>query len=245
VIFESLTEIYESLVDWPKRLAHEEPFYRRLFERIGARRLVDTACGTGHHAAGFHEWGLEVEAADVSREMIERAQSRFGEPPGLRWVVRGFEEPIDPATPFDAALCVGNSLALAPNVAAAERAVGQMLAAVRPGGAVVIQVLNLGRLPEGPCVWQKSLRTTTSQGEALVIKGIHRGAAGGFVDFLIVAPDGRLLHQESVPLLDLTADGLAAMARRAGAETIEFFGGYRGQLYNRPESADLVMIATR
>ena len=44
------------------------------------------------------------------------------------------------------------------HAAAARRAVAEMLAAVRPGGAVVVQVLNLWRLPDGPCVWQKRRR---------------------------------------------------------------------------------------
>ena len=116
-MFDDLADIYEAMIDWPKRLAHEGPFYRRLFDRLGVASVVDVACGTGHHAAMFHDWGLRVEGADLSPAMIERARQTFGEPPGLRWVVRGFDEPIAPAEPFDAAVCVGNSLALAPDVA--------------------------------------------------------------------------------------------------------------------------------
>ena len=33
-----------------------------------------------------------------------------------------------------------------------------MFAAVRAGGLVVLHVLNLWRLPDGPCVWQKCRR---------------------------------------------------------------------------------------
>ncbi len=70
-VFDDLTEVFDELVDWPKRLANEEPFYRRLFARIGVRRLVDVACGTGRHAAMFHSWNLHVQAADISPRMIE------------------------------------------------------------------------------------------------------------------------------------------------------------------------------
>ena len=61
-----------------------------------------------------------------------------------------FDQPVEPAEPFDVAVCVGNSLALAPDMATVERAIRQMLAAVRDGGAIVVQVLNLWRLPDGP-----------------------------------------------------------------------------------------------
>ena len=29
-----VADIYDAMIDWPKRLAHEGPFYRRLFQRI-------------------------------------------------------------------------------------------------------------------------------------------------------------------------------------------------------------------
>ena len=35
-MFDDLADIYEAIIDWPRRLAHEEPFYRRLFQWLGA-----------------------------------------------------------------------------------------------------------------------------------------------------------------------------------------------------------------
>ena len=211
--FDDLTDVYEALIDWPKRLANEEPFYRRWFGRVRATRVLDAACGVGRHAAMFHSWGLRVEGADLSPNMIARARAAFGEPPGLCWAVRSFDAPIDTAEPFaekgdrsnlcaapsgpfrqigpvpfsrpfDAAVCVGNSLALAPDLATAGRAISQMLAAVREkgtvpicaqhppgrsgkwglspfpaaGGIVIVHLQNLWRLLDGPCNWQKCIR---------------------------------------------------------------------------------------
>ncbi len=86
-LFNQLTDIYESMIDWPKRLAAEGPSYRHWFQQAGVKRVVDAACGTGHHAAMFHGWDLEVEAADLSPAMIQRAKAGFGEPAGLHWTV--------------------------------------------------------------------------------------------------------------------------------------------------------------
>jgi len=58
-------------------------------------------------------------------------------------------------------------------------------------------------------------------------------------------PDGRMLHSESAPLLGLESDEMEPMARQAGARTVEFFGGYRDQPYDRSTSIDLVMVAER
>ena len=245
-MFDDLTDVYEAMIDWPKRLAHEEPFYRRWFEQHGVGNVLDAACGTGRHAAMFHSWGLRVEGADISAEMIARARSNFGEPPGLRWVVRSFDQPIAPAEPFDAVVCVGNSLALAPDKATVQRAVGQMLAAVRSGGLIVVQMLNLWHLPDGPCVWQKCQRTMLPQGEVLITKGVHRSGRQGFVELLVSRLTGTVAMQgESLPLMGLETAELEAMARGAGAGQIEFFGGYQDQPYDRQESVDLVMVAEK
>ena len=65
--FNQLTDIYEAMIDWPKRLLTEEPFYRRWFQQVGVERVVDVACGTGHHAAMFHGWGIETKAPISAR----------------------------------------------------------------------------------------------------------------------------------------------------------------------------------
>jgi len=243
--FSNLSEIYDALVDWPKRLAREETFYRRVFKQVKARSVLDAACGSGRHAAMFHDWGLRVEGADVSPEMIETARCRFGEPSGLQWAVRGFERPI-PSGPFDTAVCVGNSLALAPNRRTAAEAVQQLLTAVRPGGAVVIHVLNLWRLPDGPCVWQKIKRVTVAEHDLLLVKGVHRCVSGGFVD-LIVVPAGADAppHTESVRLLGIEAAELQQMARDAGAGTAILYGDYECSPYDRGYSSDMILLAIK
>ncbi len=244
--FDDLSDVYEAMIDWPKRLGHEAPFYRRWFERLDAHSVVDVACGTGRHAAMFHSWGLRVEGSDISPRMIERARGRFGEPAGLRFFVRGFDQPIDPAEPFDVALCVGNSLALAAQMDTARRAVGQMLRAVREGGAIILHVLNLWRLADGPCRWQKCRRAALPQGEAIIVKGVSRCGGQGFVNLVVVGLEGEpALRSESVPFLGLEAEELETMARRAGAGEVQFFGGYHDEPYRRQQSVDLLMVARR
>ena len=243
--FNDLTEVYDAMFDWPRRLANEEPFYRRIFEQVIARRVVDVACGTGRHAAMFHSWGLDVEGADSSPKMIEQARSRLGENDKLKWVVRGFDQPIASA-PFDVAICVGNSLALAPDKVTVERAVREMLAAVRTGGAVVMHLMNLWRLADGPCVWQTCKRVKLSAGDALIVKGVHRSGTRGYVELIVsVLDSGAAMRSEAVPFLGLEAENLRCMANAAGAARVEVYGNFKGEQYERERSADLIVIARK
>jgi SAM-dependent methyltransferase len=242
-MFDDLADVYDALIDWPKRLANEEPFYRELFGRSGVRRVLDAACGTGRHAALFHSWGCHVEGADLSPGMIERCRQQFGESDSLRWIVRAFDEPVAPP-PFDAVICVGNSLALAPDTATVARAVEQMLRATRAGGVCVLQVLNLWHLPDGPCVWQKCKSAHIGDGEHLLVKGVHRAGSRGYVDLvdLTVTPSGATPRYDSATFLGLETAELTSVACSAGARAVQCYGSFQRAPYDRVRSQDLLAV---
>ncbi len=252
--FEEFADAYEAMIDWPKRLANEEPFYRRVFERVGAGRVLDAACGAGRHAAMFHSWGMQVEGADVSEAMIRRCREAYGESETLRWVVRGFQEPPEEPGAFDVAICTGNSLALAPELVTIELAVRRLIEAVRPGGAVVLHVLNLWRLGEGECVWQKCVRTDLGGGDSLIVKGVHRCGTRGYVDLVVADLAGAAgggeagaakvpMRADSARFWGLQAGDLERMAIQGGASSVEVFGDYAGGGYDPAGSADLIVVA--
>jgi SAM-dependent methyltransferase len=245
-LFDDMSDVYECLVDWPKRLRHEEPFYRRLFERYNVKSVVDVACGTGHHAAMFSSWDMRVAGADLSSGMIERARRQHSAELGIEWSVRGFDRPIENTDAFDAAICVGNSLALAPDEATVAASIRCMVDGVREQGLIVIHLLNLWRLPDGPCVWQKRVETQIEGENVLIVKGVHRSGSRGFVDLVVTSLDDQARwHSESVPLLGLEAELLGRCAEQAGVTSIEFFGGYDNQPYDRESSSDLILVTVK
>ena len=72
--------------------------------------------------------------------------------------MRGFDEPIFPAGASTPPSASATRSPWPPTMPPPNTAIRQMLAAVRPGGVLVVQLLNLWRLPDGPCVWQKCQR---------------------------------------------------------------------------------------
>ncbi|MCL2648927.1 MAG: class I SAM-dependent methyltransferase [Phycisphaerales bacterium] len=246
-MFEQFVEAYEAIIDWPRRLANETPFYKRLFAQAGVKRVLDAACGTGHHAAMFHEWGMAVEAADVAEAMIVQARERFGTPVGLEWVVRGFDVPWvgEKKAMFDAVICVGNSLALAGDRAVVGKTLDNMLAVLRTGGVAVVQVLNVQALPEGAVQWQKSKLVTLKGSPQVVVKGVHRVGSDGYVELLVIDPATGKMQADSARFLGLSALELEEMARLAGATSVQFYGSYQDAAYCETTSTDLILVATR
>ena len=243
--FDVLAEAYEAMIDWDKRLANEAPLYRRIIEQVGAASVIDAACGTGRHAAMFADWGMKTEGADVNAKMIDHCRSRYADKPGLSFTTRSFLEPA--AEPADAVICVGNSLALVGSLSEVDSAITALCASVRPGGAIVLHVLNLLSREEGPVRWDKCTRTTLSSGDALIIKGTHRAGRQGYVDFLLtdlsVTPPR--LTADNVRFLLLERAPLEAECRRGGCDTVEVYGNYRFDPFNSATSSDLIIVGRK
>ena len=246
-LFDQAPDRYDALIDWPRRLDNETPFYRRLFRQVDARRVLDAACGSGRHAHLFHQWGLEVEAADLSPAMIDWCRQRYGQHPRLRWVVRPYTAPADPPGLFDAVVCVGNSLALSDSAQSVAPAMRAMMTSLRPKGLCIVQVLNLWKWPDGPTVWQKCIRTTFAGGDHVLLKSIRRAGDRAFIDFvdLELTADGVAGRFQSDAFVGLRADDLADAARDAGADQLQFFGNYQQQPYDPAASPDLILVCRR
>ncbi len=170
--FEDLADCYEAMIDWPKRLAHETPFYRRLFAvgRGSARARCGLRDGSPRGVVSF--LGATCRGGGHQRVDAGTGPDRTsGNQSGCSGPVAGYSDPIGSTGLFDVVLCVGNSLALAPDLQTARTAVTRMLDAVPSGGAIVLHVLNLWRLADGPCQWQKCVRTELDQGPGGDLQG--------------------------------------------------------------------------
>jgi glycine/sarcosine N-methyltransferase len=143
-MYDDFSSDYDRFVDWPGRLAAEIPFIEHQLRAVGARRVLDAACGTGMHALALARRGYAALGADLSPGMIARARANAA--------AAGVDVPFEVAgfgglnarvgTGFDALLCLGNSLPhlLAPADLAA--ALADFAACLRPGGLVLIQNRN-------------------------------------------------------------------------------------------------------
>lgn len=240
-------EVYDAMIDWPARLKREEPLYRWLFQQVHAHRVLDTACGSGRHAALFYSWGLEVVGADISPAMIALCRDTHGEPAGLQWRCRSFAADPEGEPSFDAVLCKGNSLALAPDLDTVTRAIQTMMHALRPGGVCLIQLLNLHRLPRGPTQWQKKQRITLDDMPCLLLKGIHHHQDGAYLETVLMQenshPPGIESHTER--LLQLEQSTLSSLLLEHGAEHLQSYGTVNREPFHPEKSPDLILVARK
>jgi SAM-dependent methyltransferase len=144
--YDTLASVYDWIV--PAEMVTPEgsaaAFLAYLEELAPGARVLDCAAGTGPLAVGLAQRGFDVVATDASRGMIERTRALAARA-GVdvlarecRWEDLGEQG----FAPFDAVLCVGNSLAHAPGRDARRNALKAMAAAMNPGGLLVVTSRN-------------------------------------------------------------------------------------------------------
>ncbi|MDH7486395.1 MAG: class I SAM-dependent methyltransferase [Anaerolineae bacterium] len=143
-MYDEFSADYDRFVNWPARLAVEMPFIEAQLQSVGARRVLDAACGTGMHAIELAKRGYESMGADVSAPMIERARAN-ARAAGVAtpFLVAGFGELLEKTGgQFDALLCLGNSLPHLLTPAELHTALQDFAACLRSGGLLLIQNRN-------------------------------------------------------------------------------------------------------
>ena len=250
-LYDTLAADYDRFVNWEARLRHEMPFFLRLFEEHGVERVLDAACGTGHHALALARQGYQVVGADLSAPMIERARQnairRVSATADVTFTVAGLGEMASMGDTFDAVLCLGNSLPHLLTEQAVAGALVDFAAVLRPGGLLVIQNRNLDR------VWAEHQRFMPPQvhqedgGEWIFVRfyDFHPETLTFHMLRLSRGPQGWVQDVESTELRPIFQRDLGLGLAEAGFGPVTFYGDYQGSAFDARESGDLIAVACR
>jgi len=250
--YDRLARLYDTMNDWPARLAFEGPFMRRLLDEHQARSVLDAACGTGRHALALSEWGYQVTGADASPEMIRQAQANGSAcEPAVSFHVGRFDQlPALFPSPFDAVLCLGNSLPHVTTDAELEASLQGMLRVLRPGGLLLLHNLNYDRRwVERPRFMK--LDSGIIDGQEVLIWRLADYTETGIIFHTALfdrdpgAPAHWRVTVDSTPQKPLFAVPLTAQLRQLGFDEIQAFGSLQGEPFLADKSGDLVLAGTR
>jgi len=63
--YDRLARAFDVMTDWESRLAHELPFLQQTLDQHKAKRVLDTACGTGWHSIALAQRGYITAGCDA------------------------------------------------------------------------------------------------------------------------------------------------------------------------------------
>jgi SAM-dependent methyltransferase len=103
-------------------------------QRSDGKRLLDVACGTGHHLE-FLAKSFDAEGLDLSQELLNHARDRN---PGLAFHcadMRRFDLPVK----FDIITCLFSSIGYMTTIEDLETAIATMAKHLVPGGVLIVE----------------------------------------------------------------------------------------------------------
>ncbi len=254
-MYDRFSNDYDRFVNWHGRLNFEMPFLEAQLCAVNANRVLDAACGTGMHTLALAQRGFQTAGADLSRGMVERARANAAEA-GLDvpFVEAGFGGlqaafAAGGRLPFDALLCLGNSLPHVLSASELAAALADFAACLRPGGLLLLQNRNFDAVMARRERWMEPQSHREGEREWLFLR-LYDYLPDGLIDFNVVTlqREGGLSWRQSVDtsrLRPLLHDELHAALAAAGFAQVQAFGGLDGSPFDARSSGNLVVGARR
>lgn len=196
--------------------------------------LLDMGCGRGRHAAAFAARGLKVTGIDLSAESIAEAREAC---PGARFAVHDMREPFAREA-FDAVVCLFTSIGYTPDRAEDLRTMQAAAAALRPGGRLVLDVLN-------GAIVRKELVEEDRQVEGGVRFTLQRRLEGDTIIKDIHVDDQGCSHRFTERVHAWTEPEVRALLIAAGLQIDAVTGGPDTAPFDAATSERIVAWATR
>ncbi len=160
-VFEKYAHEYDILTNAPGRTANHRLEVRALIDRFHPTSVLDAGCASGLTATLFAEEGVRAVGLDRSKRMIAVAKSKYsGKNLPVSFKVGSFESlPEGLSGKFDLVVCLANSIAGVGTVPNLKRSLVGFKRLLRPGGVLVLQMLNLAALKVGEVMPVKATRS--------------------------------------------------------------------------------------
>lgn len=260
-MYDSFSNDYDRFVNWPSRLAYELPWLEAQLQevpdelRARPMRVLDAACGTGKHAIALATLGYHTAGADLSAGMVEHAR-RNAQAAGVNvdFVVTGFGDLARTFRgtglfPFDALLCLGNSLPHLTSPQHLAASLGDFASCLHPGGLLIIQNRNFDAVLENRLRWMEPQSNREGDTEWVFLR-FYDFLPNDLVNFQIVTlrRDGDAAWQQNITttrLRPLRQVELVDALFSAGFKSIQTYGSMSGDPFDAESSGNLVVTAFR
>lgn len=256
-MYDKLAPVYDHFVNWNSRLAFEMPLILKLLSHLGTEphetKVIDTACGTGQHAISLAEAGYLSYGSDLSPEMVSVAKIRADAADQLViFKTRGFgstAKAFSKDLPFDATLCLGNSLPHVSDEVTLKVALQDFHDLLRPGGLLLLQMRNFDRIMRHHLRWMEPQSEKTDQHEWLFLR-FYDFESEKRIQFNVIAMERQKnqpwsVNLTSTPLTPILKDQLVDLLLETGFDAIQTLGSLNGEPFDPETSSDLIIVANK
>jgi len=219
-------------------------FLHREFAAVGARRVIDLACGTGTYALELARLGYEAWGTDLEPALVERAQKKAVNAKGAaRFTVGDMREPDTLGLVFDGLFCIGNSLAHLLELNDLKKALAAMRSVLKSPGRAVLQIVNFDSI-----LAAGDTKLPLIEREGLLFTRTYRPLGGDLLLFdsvleVTCKDKGVDRFENSVTLRPIRRADLAVLLLEAGFTVVRVYGDYKYGEYHTADSKATIAVA--
>jgi ubiquinone/menaquinone biosynthesis C-methylase UbiE len=240
--YDGLSADYDSMIGFDSSLQKRIEALRAFIEPADIT-AADLGCGSGLDSIALAKLSLTVTGFDISEQMIVRAienSNRLGADVSF-YAYAASKIPASFNTSFNFALSLGNAFANI-NPRALTASLKKMYALLKPGGHILIQILNYDR------ILKKGERIVgiTEKENCTFVRFYDFGKEKTFFNILKIARGEKTEHSLlTTEIFPYKKREMAELIKLAGFKKPEFFGGLNKNVFNRELSQDLVIAARK
>lgn len=241
--YDFLAAEYDAMTDFDGRFKRERPFFTDLVTQYAIGSALDAGCGTGFHAFLLSRLAVRSTAVDYSAKLIARVEDHARALNLQVTAIRSSlsEIPVMTPGPFDAVICMGNTLVHLRNDEERSEVIEAFFRVLRPGGICVIQILNYLRDNREPIRSQREVngkryvRTHTQQGKNITFT----------ISIEPVNSSAGIPSTHAIQLSPMQDKELCSILTAAGFAVTASFGTISRDIYNPETSPDILVIAQK
>jgi len=243
--FEKYAHEYDLMTDADKREPNHLKEVDAMISRFKPSRVLDAGCATGLTTVLFAERGVEAVGLDRSKPMIAMAREKAARRNvDADFLVGNFEKlPVRLNNSFDLIVCLANAISGVDTIAALSRSLSGFRRLLRPGGTLVVQMLNYAAIADGQLF---PVKATHNDGIVYERFSERRGKT---LSIYLSRTDLR----QSPPTLEIfrhdfdnfTVDQMVRRVVKAGFEKLHKFGDLKLTSRFSQKKRDLIITAQR
>ncbi|MBD3157232.1 MAG: methyltransferase domain-containing protein [Candidatus Lokiarchaeota archaeon] len=250
--FDDIALAYDHSINWEERLRREIPFIIDTIGNIDGKRILDLACGTGRHIIELERQGAEALGIDSSSNMIEKAREianrHHSDAEFMVADMRDMKESI--SDDFDLVLCLGNSLALLPNLATLQQVVSDVHDVLVSEGMFLYQILNFESMDQTGFRFITPKGTKSASGDDLVFFRFFDHIEDSSFSTLVLS----VFHKEdeewqmnlnTTQVLQLNHNIVHEIMNEAGFHDMKLYSTYDGSPFDRTRDRNLIVTVEK
>lgn len=240
--FDELSVQYDSMIPFEKAIERKKELFKNLLKGTN-KTITDIGCGTGSDSLALAGIGFKVTSFDPSAQMLNKARIN-AKSSGLdldSYQFGASQIPDDFNGKYDVVISFGNSFANIPSDEF-DSSVCRCFSLLREKGELYIQILNYEKI----ILEKKRIVSITTSEEKYFVRFYdfeENQLAFNILQFDKAKPSEHQLI--STKIYPYSADDFSPVLKKAGFESINYYGNFNFTPFDPQTSKDLINTAVK